>query len=74
MFIQLGKVTTIYRVFRAPMGSPVSVAVADLYMKDLEEKSMDSAPLEMKLKMWKRYIDDSFEIVKKPKETCSLTT
>ena len=26
------------------MGSPVSVAVADLYMEDLEEKSMEMKP------------------------------
>ena len=32
------------QVFGAPIGSPVSVAVADLYMEDLEEKSMDTAP------------------------------
>ena len=57
--------STFYQVFGAPMGSPVLVSVADLYMEDLEEKSMDSAPPEMKPKMWKRYIDDSFEIVKK---------
>ena len=32
------------QVFGAPMDSPVLVAVADLYMEDLEEKSMDTAP------------------------------
>ena len=43
----------------------MSVVVADLYMEDLEDKSMDTAPPEMKPKMWKRYIDDSFEIIKR---------
>ena len=32
------------QVFSAPMGSHVSVVVADLYMEDLEEKLMDTAP------------------------------
>ena len=31
------------QVFSAPMGSPVSVVVADLYIEDLEDKSMDTA-------------------------------
>jgi hypothetical protein len=53
------------QVFGAPMGSPVSVAVSDLYMEDLEERAMDTAPPETKPKIWKRYIDDSFEIVKR---------
>jgi hypothetical protein len=52
-------------VFGAPMGSPVSVAVSDLYMEDLEERAMDTAPPETRPKIWKRYIDDSFEIVKR---------
>ena len=35
-------------------------------MEDLEDKSMDTAPHppEMKPKMWKWYINNSFEIVK----------
>ena len=53
------------QVFSAPIGSPVSVAVADLYMVYHEQTSMDTATLEMRSKVWKRYIDDSFEIVKK---------
>ena len=53
------------QVFSAPMGSPVLVVVADLYMEDLENKSMDTALPEMKPKMWKRYINDSFKIVKR---------
>ena len=46
------------------MGSPVSMVLANLYIEDFEDKSMETAPLEMKPKMWKRYIDDSFKIVK----------
>ena len=50
----------IYRQIQgAPMGSLVSVVVSNLYMEDHEEKSMGSAPKEMKPKIWKRYVDDS---------------
>ena len=55
----------IYRQIQgALMGSPVSVVVSKLYMEDHEEKSIGSAPNEMKQKMWKRYVDDSFKIIK----------
>ena len=47
----------------APMGNPVLVVVSNLYMAD-HEMSIQSAPLEMKPKIRKRYVDDSFEIVK----------
>ena len=33
-------------------------------MKDHEEKSIGSALKEMKPKIWKRYVDDSFKIIK----------
>jgi len=49
----------------APMGSPVSVVVANMYMEAHEEEAMDTAPLTVRPKMWKRYVDDSFEIVNK---------
>ena len=47
------------QVHGAPMGSPVSVVVADMYMEDLEE-AMDTAPQDTTPAMWRRYIDDSF--------------
>ena len=47
------------------MGSPVSVAVSDLHMEELEERAMEEATDEVRLKIWKRYIDDSFEVLKK---------
>ena len=51
--------------FQVPMGSPLSVAVSDmymedieerctLYMEDLEERAMVTAQPEMKPKIWKR--------------------
>ena len=33
-------------------------------MEDNEEKSMGSAPNEMKPKIWKGYVDESFKIIK----------
>ena len=46
------------------MGSLVSVVVSNLYMEDHEEKSIHSEPKEMKPKIWKRYVDDLFKIIK----------
>ena len=46
------------------MGSPVSVAVSNLYMEDHEERANETAHEEMRPKIWKRYVDDSFEIIK----------
>ena len=44
------------------MGSPVSVVVANLFMDDLEEKALQSFP--HGVKVWKRYVDDTFVLVK----------
>ena len=52
------------QVFGASMGSPVAVAVSDMYMEALEERVIDTTPPQMKPKIWKRYIDDLFEFVK----------
>ena len=54
------------QVHRAPMGSPVSVVVADMYMEDLEEEAMETTPQDTRCSMWRRYID-SFEVVKQDK-------
>jgi hypothetical protein len=42
------------------MGSPLSLVVANLFMEDLESKSLASSPL--KPKLWIRFIDDTFVI------------
>jgi len=47
------------------MGSPVSPLVANLFMEYLEQKLLDTAPMKLKPKLWKRYVDDIFEVVKK---------
>ena len=48
----------------APMGSPGSVVVANRFVKDHEETSIATAPPQMKPKIWRMYVHDSFEIVK----------
>ena len=47
------------------MGNPVSVVVSNLFMEDHEETAIATAPPEMKPQIWRRYVDDSFEIIKK---------
>jgi len=47
------------------MGSPVSPLVANLFTEYLEQKLPDTAPMELKPRLWKRYVDDIFEVVKK---------
>ena len=43
------------------MGSPVSLVVADIFMHHLEEKALAN----VKLKLWKRFVDDVIAVVKK---------
>ena len=47
------------------MGSPVSPIVANLFLEDLEQRAMSTAPASCKPRLWKRYVDDILEIVKK---------
>jgi len=39
------------------MGSPLSPVIANLFMKDLEQKPIQSVVLQPKL--WVRYVDDT---------------
>ena len=50
------------------MGSPVSPIVANLYMEDLEQTAIATAPLECRPRLWKRYVDDILEVIKKGRE------
>ena len=45
------------------MGSPVSVVVANLVMKDVEERAIDS--FGQPPRVWKQFVDDTFVILGK---------
>jgi len=48
----------IYRQkFGTAMCSPVSPLVADMFMEHLEQKLLNTAPEDLKPKLWKRYVE-----------------
>ena len=47
------------------MGSPVSPVVANLFMQDLKQRAMESAPDDLRPKLWKWYVDDALEIIRR---------
>ena len=47
------------------MGSPVSAAVANLYMEYFEDLALTQVPDDCVPRIWKRYVDDTFCILKK---------
>ena len=49
----------------AAMGSPVSAAVANLYMEYFQDLALSQAPADCVPCIWKRYVDDTFCILKK---------
>ena len=53
--------------FGTAMGSPVSPIVANLFMEDLEQRAMESASEELRPALWKRYVDDTLEVIKRGK-------
>ena len=56
----------IYRqLFGTAMGSPVPPIAANIFMEALEQKAIATAPMDCRLKLWLRYVDDMLEIVKK---------
>lgn len=44
------------------MGPPVSVVVANMVMEDVEQRTLNS--FDVQLPLWKRYVDDTFTIVR----------
>ena len=56
----------IYRQkFATAMGSPVSLLVANMFMEQLERKLSATVPEDLRPKLWKRYVDDTLEVVKR---------
>ena len=53
------------------MGSPISLIVANLYMENFEMRALQSSPNPPSL--WKRFVDDTFVIMKKAHKEEFLT-
>jgi hypothetical protein len=53
------------------MGSPVSAVVANLYMEFFEQIAIESSSV--KPRVWVRYVDDTFTILKEGEESAFLT-
>ena len=47
---------------KTAMGSPVLAVIANLYMESFEEEALQSCPPDCRPTLWKRYIDDTFDI------------
>ena len=59
-------VDKIYRqLFGAAMGSPVSPLAANIFMEHLQETAIATAPMNIRPNLWKRYVDDILEVVRK---------
>ena len=57
---------TIYQQkFGKAMGSPVSPVIANLFMEWLEQQAVLTASITCKPKLWKKYVDDVMEVVRK---------
>ena len=46
------------------MGSPVSPIVVNLFIASLEQKAISTAPEKCRPHIWKRYVDNTLEIIK----------
>ena len=46
------------------MGDPLSALMSNMFMEDLEQRAIETAPIECGLTLWKRYVDDILEKVK----------
>ena len=53
--------------FGTAMGSPVSPILANFFMEWLEQQAIATAPIDCKPKLWKQYVNDILEIIKRGK-------
>ncbi|XP_060765135.1 uncharacterized protein LOC132873505 [Neoarius graeffei] len=57
---------TIYRQKEGfAMGDPLSAIMCGFFMEDLEQKALTTIPVEYRPTLWKRYVDDILEKVKR---------
>ena len=45
----------------------MSVVVSNLYMEDVEQKALTTAHPEVRPRLWRRFVDDSYEVLKRAK-------
>ena len=54
-----------HQQFGTSMGSPVSPIAANIFMEALEQEAIATAPLDIRPKLWLRYVDDVLEVINK---------
>ena len=47
------------------MGDPLSAIMSNFFMEDLEDRAVPTAPEDIGLSLWKRYVDDIMEKIKR---------
>jgi len=53
------------QMFGTAMGSPVSPLLANMFMEQLEGKLSATVPEDLRSKLWKRYVDDTLDAIKR---------
>ena len=56
------------QVYGTAMGSPVSVVIANLFMEWFEQEALRTAPSYIKPRLWRRFVDDIWEVIKAGKK------
>ncbi|KFD64510.1 hypothetical protein M514_23357 [Trichuris suis] len=57
----------------APMGSPLSPVLAEIFMESFERKMFETVDRQLRPRLFKRYVDDIFVIIKNGQEEPFLT-